>query len=392
MKTLKRILIAFVLLIVVVFGIFLCVWRNEIATLSSLKLIRDRDDSHGDGAVYTMNVKGGFYLDDFIAQGGAKNDMELIEFITGKLTKGLMKLKIDPAKIGCASFTATDKSGDKLLGRNYDILGTNTCIVFTENDGERHSTISTVDLRFVGIDSKKNIDTFTDRISSLVAPYVPLDGINDAGVSCGINMSYQEGSVNQNTELPDITTTTFIRLILDYADDVEEAVEIAKSYDMHESANMGFHYIVADAYGNSAVLQWIDGNVDSDKDGSKRKLKVVYNDNDDMVGKYEAQYDNQVNTNFLLEPGYYNEESTKHGYDRYESIWNSLNEHNGIVENEKMAMDILASVGARKWYKNYDVSVTVHSVVYNMTDRSVMWVPNEHYDDENAYYRFSFEK
>ena len=47
-----------------------------------------RDDSHMDGAVYIIDVKGGFYLDEFVAQGGASSDAELISFI---------RLSIQPA-------------------------------------------------------------------------------------------------------------------------------------------------------------------------------------------------------------------------------------------------------------------------------------------------------
>ena len=28
------------------------------------------------------------------------------------------------------------------------------------------------------------------------------------------------------------------------------------------------------------------------------------------------------------------------------------------------------------------------SVVYNLTDKSALWVPNEHYDEKGATYRF----
>lgn len=46
------------------------VWHNEISTVASMELVRERNDEHLDGAVYTMHVKGGFYLDEFIEQGG----------------------------------------------------------------------------------------------------------------------------------------------------------------------------------------------------------------------------------------------------------------------------------------------------------------------------------
>ena len=62
------------LLILILGGTIYAVWHNEISTVASMKLLRERDDAHQDGAVYTMHVKGGFYLDDFVAQGGVKND------------------------------------------------------------------------------------------------------------------------------------------------------------------------------------------------------------------------------------------------------------------------------------------------------------------------------
>lgn len=93
-------------------------WRNELSTLASMTLLKDRNDEHLDGAVYTMHVKGDFYLDDFIAQGGVNNDTELIDFVTEKITKGLIPINISDPEIGCSSFTARSEGGDVLFGRN----------------------------------------------------------------------------------------------------------------------------------------------------------------------------------------------------------------------------------------------------------------------------------
>ena len=57
------------LLLVLVIAVF-ALWHNEILSLTSMKLLRERDDSHLDGAVYIMDVKGGFYLDEFVARAG----------------------------------------------------------------------------------------------------------------------------------------------------------------------------------------------------------------------------------------------------------------------------------------------------------------------------------
>lgn len=395
---LKKILLALILALLVIAlllgGSIFALWHNEIATISSMQLLRARDDAHQDGAVYTMHVKGDFYLDDFVAQGGVTNDTELISFVTSHITKGLIPLSISDPEIGCSSFTARSESGDMLFARNYDFSKTNTCIVTTDANEGRHASISTVDLQFLGMDVDQNVDSFLQKATCLAATYAPLDGINDAGVACGIYMTYQGGAqtvpTDQNTDKPDLTSTTLLRLILDYADNVDDAVEIAAAYDLHDSAKTSYHYMVADASGKSAILEWVAGTDATDNDGAQRALKVIYHDNTATGADSEGAY--QVITNFILQDGYYDDSPAeeKKGYDRYEEITNRLRETGGIVKDEAAAMDILRAVGRRSWKNDDGNDCTVHSVVYNLTDKTAAWTPNEHYDDPTAVYTFHF--
>ena len=193
------------------------VWGSELRTLASFHKIVERDDAHLDGSVYEMTVHGGYYFDDFLAQGGASTDAELISFITGNLTKGMIDIGFQPPDVACSSFTATLDNGHRIFGRNYDYSKTNTCIVYTNPGNGRHASVSTVDLQFLGLSVDEDITGLMDKITCLAAPYIPFDGMNDAGVSCAIYMTYQgpDGSVstNQNTDKPDITSTTMMRLI-----------------------------------------------------------------------------------------------------------------------------------------------------------------------------------
>ena len=392
-----------VLAVILILAIALCVgvyavWGNEMSTLFSMKQIRTRNDEHLDGSVYTMHVKGGFYLDDFVAQGGVKSDSELVDFVVEKITKDLIPMEISDPEIGCSAFTAVTADGDRVFGRNYDFSKTNTCIVTTDARENRHATISTVDLQFLGMDVDSDVEGLMNKFTCLAAPYAPLDGVNDAGVSCGIFMSYQGSpntvSTDQDTDKPDFTSTTLLRLILDYADDVDEAVEIASAYDLHDSAGTSYHYMVADASGRSVILEWINGNDLTDNDGSARELVVHYNDADDYVGEAEAARDFQWITNCIVNPGYYDASpaSERKGYDRYERIYEELAKTDGIVADEQAAMDILAIVGRRTWNNDDGNGCTVHSAVYNLTDKTAMWVPNENYDDPEAVFHFSFDK
>lgn len=400
-RKLKKILLtvlAVVVALVVLAGVGIyAVWHNEIGSVASIEMLRERNDDHLDGAVYSMHVQGGFYLDDFVAQGGVSNDTDLIQFITDNITHGVVNLNMTAPEIGCSSFTATAENGDALFARNYDFSKTNAMLVFTDANEGRHASISTVDLQFLGIDVDQDMTGLMDKVICLAAPYAPLDGVNDAGVSCGIYMTYQGGeetvATSQDTDKPDFTSTTLLRLILDYADNVEEAVEIASSYDLHDSANTSYHYMVADASGKSAILEWTnDSAVDTtDNDGSQRTLKVVYNDQDADIGEREGASSYQIVTNFVLQPGYYEgvPAENKKGADRYDRLYEELQATDGVVADEQATMDILQSVGRRSWDNDDKNSCTVHSAVYNLTKKSVLWVTNENYDDPTAVFEFT---
>lgn len=389
-KLLRRIACALAALVIALAVAVFALWHNELATLASFQKLSDRDEAHRDGAVYQINFSGDYFFDEFLSQGGASNDAELISFVTRSITKGIIPMHIKTSSIACSAFTADTQSGDRVFGRNYDFSATNTAIVYTNPGEGRHASYSTIDLSFLGLDADKDVETIGQKFLTLAAPYVPLDGINDAGVACGIFMSYQgEGKgtpTDTQTDRPDITSTTLLRLILDYADSVEDAVALAQQYDLHDSASSCFHYMVADSTGRSAILEWVGTDADHDADGAQRQLNVLWNDTDAL----SDSADWQVVTNFIKTPGYYDGTSAERkGLDRYEHLTAALRETDGIVADKDAAMDLLASVGRRTWNNDDSNSNTVHSVVYDLTDKSVLWVGNEHYGEEA--YTFEFQ-
>lgn len=260
----------------------------------------------------------------------------------------------------------------------------------------RHKSFSTVDLTFVGMDPDKDVEGLMNSITCLAAPFTPLDGINDAGLSCGIYMTYQGGEDTVATDQKDpekdnITSTTMLRLILDYAETVDEAVELIQKYNLHDSAQTSFHYMIADATGKSAILEWVpeNGNEQTDTDGSARKLVVHYNTGDDYLGEREANVDFQWVTNFILQPDYYISDENKGGFDRYNEIYNRLSPTDGIVKDEMAAMEILRAIGRRTWKPGE--GVTVHSAIYNLTQKTVLWIANETFDDKSTYFTYSLK-
>ena len=388
-------------LILLAIAVITFIFRNEISSISSIKLLKPRVENSLQCGIYEMTFNGDYYFDDYLAHGGAKNDRELLDFIMNKMTKGLLKIKINTSKIGCSSFTAHKENGNHLFARNYDLYATNTCIVRVKGNKKRHASISTVDTSFINIPAQADMNNLLSKAYALAAPYAPLDGMNDAGVSCGIYMTYQGAGKNviatdQNTDLPDISPTALIRLILDYADSLDEAVDFARSYDMHDSAGTSFHIMVAEPSGRSAILEWVNDTDESDNYGSLRKLVVTYNDQDSNIGQREGEADFQWVTNFIIQPGYYkvyNKDLTS--WERYNIIYDELSKSGGLVTDEMAAMDILHKVSQRTVRPNRnadDFVLTIHSVIYNLDNLSTLWCGNEQYADKEGMFRYKFDK
>lgn len=137
-----------------------------------------------------------------------------------------------------------------------------------------------------------------DEIKTLAALYAPLDGMNEAGLAVSVNMIQDSATIEQDTGKPDITTTTAIRLLLDQAGDVDEALNLLKQYDLHASMGMMNHFAIADAAGRSVAVEYIDN-----------EMIVI---------------DTPALTNFYLAEGEKNGIGTQQSHERYDILMERL--------------------------------------------------------------------
>ena len=162
-------------------------------------------------------------------------------------------------------------------------------------------------------------------------------------------------AANQQTDKVDLTTTSAIRLLLDRAATVEEAVELLRGVDMHASANSCYHFHIADANGGSVVVEYIGD-----------EMSVI---------------DSRLATNFLLTPG---EWDFGGGQDRYDTIAAALSRNGGVFADKKAAMDVLAA--ARQEPKEGKRSTTQWSCVYDQRSASVEIAMDMQYDQVYAFF------
>lgn len=213
--------------------------------------------------LYVMEYEGDYGFDDFLAQGGAASDRALADYLVSFLSRGFYKIESDvqSGAFGCSTICTQDQHGTVLFGRNYDWAECQAMIVHTKpKDG--YESLSTCCLDFLGFGEDYAPDgSMPERMQSLAAVYVPLDGMNEQGLVVADLMAGDSEETHQQTEKPDLTTTTAIRLLLDRAADVDEAIALLGQYDMNSSIGAAHHLSIADASGKSVVVEYVNGEM-----------------------------------------------------------------------------------------------------------------------------------
>ena len=340
---------------VAVFALF----GHELATLGSIEKVNDYP-------LYTMTYDGDYGIDEFIAQGGASNDGELIQFVVNRIMKGL-PITIDLPDLACSTFNATTPEGDALFGRNFDLSFSPGMLVRTD-PADGYASVSMVNLGFLGYGEDKLPEDLVSSLTTLAAPYAPLDGMNEAGLAVGV-LLIDTDPTDQQTDKVDITTTTAIRMMLDSCATVDEAVTLLEQYDMHSSANSCYHFQIADASGASVVVEYIGNEMSVLEPGDATTMGA-------LSGAAGVTY--QAATNFLLTPGEYD---FGHGQDRYETLMSTLSAASGVLAEDE-AMDLLAAVAQEPHLNSRgEESATQWSVVYNLDDLTARIVMGGAYDE-----------
>ena len=349
MKIFKKVLLSLTIVILVLVLGMGFIFNKEIGTILSIEKV----DDYG---FYTIEVKNDYALDELIESGGASTDGELTNFLIKKILKGL-PIEFNIPDFGCSTFLVENKEGNQIFGRNYDLDPVPAMFVVT-NPTDGYKSISIANANVIGINVNQESLSIMQKAMSLAVPYAMMDGMNEKGLAIGVLLIKDEAT-KQDTDKPDLTTTSLMRAVLDKAANVDEAITIFESFDMNASANASYHFQIVDKDGNSAVIEYIDNN-----------LSVIRKEDDK----------HQFLTNFLISEEKY---GFGKGHDRYEILEKSINEKEGIFEEEE-AMLLLESV-SQDIIDETDPMETQWSAVYNLEDLTVDIVINKNYDKVYSY-------
>lgn len=212
--------------------------------------------------LYYMELSGDDGFEGFLAQGGAANADELAEYLNKFLGKGpfAKSVTVNPIETACSTYIAPDGEDGFTVGRNFD-WEICTALILKNSPDSGYASISTCNLDFLGFGEGFTPEGMVNSIKALAGIYVPLDGINEAGLVVADLMTGDDEVTNQDSGKADLTITSAIRLLLNKAASVEEAVDLLGQYDIHSDINKGHHLFIADKTGKSIAVEWVNNKM-----------------------------------------------------------------------------------------------------------------------------------
>jgi len=362
-------------------------WIDDqmVKTLESLKRIDDN------GVLYEMDYDADYY---------ASAIRDILDKVNSSLTTG------------CSAFSTYNSDHDFLLCRNYDYR-------HKDNNGETtgiHVVVNMAPegkLKSIGICDAYwlNQNSFfagclddgtTDITNLLLIPYMCVDGMNEAGLTASLlvaDVKDGETHTNQNTGKEKATLSMLLRYIMDGAHNIEEAIEIAKNYDIFATGGTDLHMYLSQPDGTSAVFEWRQYEGDEEQ-----KLYVTYTN---ACTNFYVGFDDGEDA--YRQDGSLKELCTRitptfnnykygygHGYHRFNQIISTLERYieadannygirNSVME-ENEALDVLRVIAQGPGLEN--TSFTQYSAIYNLADLSINLYIQRNY---NTAYSFSID-
>jgi hypothetical protein len=296
---------------------------DERATLQSLRKVDDFP-------LYMMYYQGDYHYSGFTSTYNTNRDAN--SYPTRSTTWA------------CSLFATLVENDTMLYGRNFDWRYSPAVLLFTDpSDG--YASVAMVDIAYlVGAELVDNLTEIRlgERTGLLDAPFWPFDGMNEAGLVVGM-AAVPDRTMPNDPNKETIDSLMVMRMILDYAASVGEAIEIIDSYNIDWEGGPALHYLIADRSGEAVLVEFTDG-----------ERILIPNDHDWLIATNHLRAEASAGSS---------------GCRRYDLISESLGDNQGIL-NPSEAMELLAEVSSSdqeygtQWSILYDMSAgTVHIVM-----------------------------
>lgn len=210
--------------------------------------------------LYQTRYTGDYKLDDYLSANAGDND-DYLAWLRANLNHGKPIPLSTTQACTTLAVTGTD-TGHDLMVRNMDW--------YPAVPGMMVATAPTDGYRSVGVapvmTGKANATPTTDELetSANIAPLTTMDGVNEKGLSAAILQIHRWQAPNDGK--PSISQLAVVRLLLDKAATVDEAISLLGRYDIAAYGDKyaslgGLHYALADATGAKATIEFDGGKM-----------------------------------------------------------------------------------------------------------------------------------
>jgi len=303
--------------------------NDQKKTLASIKKVNDYP-------IYIMTYYGDYGFDEFIKKG---HTTDFAPEYNGE---------------ACSCFGALSSKGSKIYGRNLDLTNRYP-VLFLRTDSPTGYAAVTL---HAAIDIELYLSDPSEQHTQWVLeyPFWPFDGMNEYGVAIsGLNVP---GKLVYDPNKISLNRYELRRLVLDHARNVEEAIALLRSYNCTSSDSV--HYLVSDASGKSAVIEYYNGRVNA-----KRNTEPW-----------------QIATNFMQRGRA--PETVLGECHRYATVYNSLLPKAGFISRWE-GKNILSSVARYQLPVGDNVYIyTVWSAIYDLTTGWTDIYPGTQYGNKQA--------
>ncbi len=307
---------------------------NAEKTIGSLKKINDFP-------FYIANYYGDYKINDYI-NGAVKSHSDVVPFFKQLfsdlgLPVELNKPDITPVNMGCSVFFCRTEEDKVIVGKNLE-WKQDPLLLLKTTPTEGYNSLSMTNLNFCDL---FQLDSFEHKL--LLAPYIPLDGMNEHGLLISILSVHEGTEYSFSGEKLSVGDFNINRIILDTCKNVDEAVDIFNKYNIKQTAMLPIHYLIADK-NKSAIVEFFNGEMNIKMSSSENYL-----------------------TNFtkLNNPDY---ENQRNFCNRYKKIENKFKTNNGTI-SIKDAQKLLKEISV--FQPGFEVPSTIYSLLYNPEELSI---------------------
>ncbi|MBI9043598.1 MAG: linear amide C-N hydrolase [Anaerolineaceae bacterium] len=306
---------------------------NPLLSMLSLKKVDDFP-------LYQMKIYGDYGFDDFLKSGMDSSDISI------------SNLPHNSTNFACTVFAALGEKQNPKLGRNFD-WHTHPALILFSDPPDGYASVSMVDISYLGYDIDDQKIPLIERKNLLEAVYMPFDGMNEVGLGVGMN-AVSEMSGSYNPQKITLSSLNIMRLILDHAKTVEEAIALIEQYNIEPQSEPPLHYLVADSSGDAAVIEFLNG-----------EMKIVRSEQPWLIS-----------TNFIMANS--NPDSYKSKCNRFRIAADELEALQGSA-TQKQAQEILYTTAQ---------SNTIWSSLYDLKSGEILFYMSHNFDTP---YHFQLE-